>query len=180
MLINYTGKNIQVTDEMRGLVEGQLSKLDKFFDKEVRCNVTLSKFKNDLVVEININVPGSFIRAEENDPDLRTALDRAIDVLTRQVRRHKGKLQKRFKGNKSIKLENIPDFDYTGLNITEEDDKIIKTKTFSTRPMDEDEAILQLELIGHNFYAFTNSATNKVNVLYKRKNGGYGLLTPED
>lgn len=180
MLINYTGKNIQVTDNMREMVESQLSKLDKFFDEEVRCNVTLSEFKQNKIVEVNIDLPGNFIRAEESDPELRTALDRVTDVLTRQVRRHKGKLQKKYRGKKGIRLENIPDFEYQEFEQTEEEDKIIKTKTYTTRPMDEEEAILQMELIGHNFFAFNNAETNEVNVLYKRKNGGYGILTPEE
>ena len=177
MLINYTGKNIQVTEDMRNLTESALSKLDKFFDREVRCNVTLSEFKTNSVVEVTINLPGSFIRAEESAEDLRTALDRATDRLTRQIRKHKGKLQKRYRGNQGIRVENIPDYTFDETEI--EDEKIIKTKTFSQRPMTEDEAILQIEMIGHNFFVFNNADTNEVNVIYKRKHGGYGLLTPE-
>lgn len=176
MLINYTGKNIQITDEMRILTEKKLSKLDKFFDKEVHCNVTLSEFKSNMVVEVTISLPGSFIRAEDLDPDFRTALDKVIDILIRQTRKYKGKLQKKYQGKDTIRIDNIPDFPID--EISPEDDKIVKTKTFSTRPMSEEEAKLQLELVGHNFYVFVNSDTNETNVIYKRKHGGYGILIP--
>lgn len=176
MLINFTGKNLQVTEDMRQMAEKQLSKFDKYFNEEVRCNVTFSEFKENSVVEITINLPGSFIRAEVSDPDLRTALDRATDRLSRQIRKHKTKLKKKYQGKETIRVDNIPDWPMA----EEPNDKIIKTKTFSTRPMSEDEAILQLELVGHNFYVFNNSESNQLNVLYKRKNGGYGLLVPNN
>lgn len=178
MIINYTGKNLQVTDAMREETEKHLSKLDKYFDEEIRCNVTFSNFKNNSVVEITINLPGAFIRSEEVDPDLRTALDRATDVLSRQIRKHKTKLQKKYRGKETIRLENIPDWPLES-DEEEEEDKIERVKTFSLRPMSEEEAILQMELVGHNFYVFNNSITEEVNVLYKRKNGGYGLIVPE-
>lgn len=176
MLINYTGKNIQVTDDMRDLTEKSLSKLDKFFDKEVRCDVTLSEFKNNFVVEVTIDLPGSFIRAEESAEDLRSALDRVTEILTRQIRKHKGKLQKRYRG-KGIRTDNIPDYTFDESEF--EDEQIVKFKTYSKRPMTEEEAILQIEMIGHNFFVFNNSDSNEINVLYKRKNGGYGLLAPD-
>lgn len=177
MIINYTGKNLQVTDEMRDEVESQLSKLDKYFDKEVRCDVTLSTFKHNTEVEITIDLPGAFIRSEVSDTDLRTALDRATDVLSRQIRKHKTKLQKKYRGKETIRLENIPDWPKE--EAEDEEDKIVKVKTFSMMPMSEEEAILQMELVGHNFYVFINSANDEVNVLYKRRAGGYGLIVPE-
>lgn len=178
MLINFTGKNVQVTEDMRQMAENQLGKLDKYFNEEVRCNVTFSEFKENSVVEITINLPGSFIRSEVSDPDLRTALDRATDRLARQIRKHKTRLKKKYQGKETIRIDNIPDWPVQ--DDSSDSNKIIKTKTFSTRPMSEDEAILQLELVGHNFYVFNNSESNQINVLYKRKNGGYGLLIPSE
>lgn len=178
MLINFTGKNVQVTEDMRQMAENQLNKLDKYFNEEVRCNVTFSEFKENSVVEITINLPGSFIRSEVSDPDLRTALDRATDRLARQIRKHKTKLKKKYQGKETIRIDNIPDWPVQ--DDSSDSDKIIKIKTFSTKPMSEDEAILQLELVGHNFYVFNNSESNQMNVLYKRQNGGYGLLIPSE
>lgn len=178
MKFNYTGRNLQVSDDMRQQTEKTLGKLDKYFDTDVNCNVVFSHFKDNLIVEATINLPGAFIRAEETDRDIRTALDRVSEVLTRQIVKHKAKLQKKFRGKDTIRIENIPD-----LGPVEEDhseEKIVKTKTYDLRPMMEEEAILQMELVGHNFYVFNNAETNQVNVLYKRNKGGYGILVPKN
>lgn len=176
MLFNYTGKNLQVSEDMKKQTEAQLSKLDKFFDEDIKCNVIFSHFKDDIIVEATISLPGTFIRSEEKAKDLRTALDRISEVLTRQVRKHKAKLQKKYRGKDTIRIENIPDFK----DIEAEEEKIVKTKYYSVRPMSEEEASLQMELVGHNFYVFNNAETNEVNVLYKRNNGGYGILVPKE
>lgn len=177
MIITYAGKNVQVTEAMKELAEKKLSKLDKFFRDDVPCKVTFSQQRAAQLVEITIGLPGTFIRAEESSNDLQTAVDKAVEVLSRQVRKHKTKLEKKYRGNnESIRFENIP--------VNEEADndadaRIIKTKSLELRPMSADEAILQLELVGHDFYMFKNSDNNEVNVVYKRIDKGYGLLVPE-
>lgn len=180
MLITYTGKNIQITDDVREMTEKKLSKLDKYFESEVKCNVVYSKFKDNVVVEITIDIPGAFIRSEETNPDLRTALDKATDVLTRQIRKHKTKLMKKYRSNESIRFENIPDIQPEELKKETDNGKIVKRKTFPVVPMSEEEAILQMELLNHSFFVFINAKTNSMNILYKRVNGGYGLLIPEE
>ncbi|MDO5027933.1 MAG: ribosome-associated translation inhibitor RaiA [Bacillota bacterium] len=179
MKFNYTGRNLQVSEDMKMQTEAALGKLDKYFDTDVNCNVVFSHFKDNLIIEVTINLPGAFIRSEESDKDLRTALDRVSEVLTRQVVKHKAKLQKKYRGKDTIRIENIPDMAEASPAYDEEEEKIVKTKTYDLRPMMEEEAILQMELVGHNFYVFNNAETNEVNVIYKRNKGGYGILVPK-
>ncbi len=176
MIITYAGKNVQVTDAMKELAEKKLSKLDKFFRSDVLCKVTFSQQRSAQLVEITIELPGTFIRSEESSNDLQTAIDKAVEVLSRQIRKHKTKLEKKYRGNnESIRFENIP------VNEASEelDARIFKTKSLELRPMSADEAILQLELVGHDFYMFRNADSNDINVVYKRVDKGYGLLVPE-
>lgn len=180
MKITYTGTNMDITDEIRELTQSHLDKLDKYFDEEVSCNVTFTKRKDVIISEITISLPGAFIRSEESSADLRSSLDRAVEVLSRQIRKYKTRLQKRYIGKDTIRYENIPEWTpEESVDTDSNEGKIVRTKTFDLRPMSEDEAILQLELLGHNFFVFNNAYTNVVNVIYKRKDGGYGLLQPQ-
>lgn len=180
MKIIYSGKNIQVTDDLRDLTENRLEKLEKYFDEEVRAEVTFSEFRENQLVEITISLPGTFIRAEESSTDFRTSLDRATDRLARQIRKHKTKLKNRYQGKNTIRYDNIPDFDVDAFNeeLNNSED-ILREKFFSVIPMSEEEAKLQIDLLGHDFFVFNNSSTDEINVLYKRHHGGYGLLRPE-
>lgn len=180
----FTGKNLQITDDMRDIVEKKLSKLDKFFEKEETCNITISEFKNDFIVEASISLPSGYVRAEEQADSVQTAVDKVSDKITRQIRKNKTKLQNRNKPS-SFNFDEIPE--YTEEEIKEDivsdevesDNEIVKEKTYTLGPMTEQDAILQAELIGHDFFVFNNSETDQINVVYKRNRGGYGILVPE-
>lgn len=174
MKTRVIAKNIDLTEGLRDAVDRKLSKLDKYFNPSVNANVTLSIQKNRQIVEITIPFNGVILRGEEVNEDMYTSIDLVIDKLERQIRKQKTKLQKRNSGD-SLRFQVIPDYKY------EDDDeaKIVKTKRFSIKPMSTDEAILQMELLGHNFFVYENSDDGEVNVLYKRKDGNYGLIEPQ-
>lgn len=171
-----TGKNLEITDALRDVTEKKLAKLDKYFKSDIVADVTFSVERNWKVIEITINLPGTILRAEETTDDMYASIDKAVDVLERQIREHKTKLQKRAQTGESIRFENIE------LLPKEErgrEPKIVKTKKFAMKPMDAEEAVLQMELLRHNFFMFMNAETDEVNVVYKRKDGDYGLIEPE-
>ena len=176
MKMNYTGKNMDVTDALRDVTEKKLSKLDKYFQTDVKGNVTFGTEKNRKIIEVTINLPGTILRAEESSDDMYASIDRAVDVLERQIRKHKTKLQKRYKNTETIRFENVP-------SPTKEDEEdkptLVKRKRFGLKPMSIDEAILQMELLRHNFFVFMDAETEEVSVVYKRKDGNYGLIEPD-
>lgn len=176
MKVIVSGKNVVVTDALRSSVESKISKLEKFFNQEVEAKATLSVEKTRQIIEVTIPINGAMLRAEEVTEDMYTSIDKVVDKLTRQLRKHKTKLENRNIKYETIRFENIP-------LLQEEDDsvesKIVKTKRFPVKPMSAEEAVLQMELIGHNFFVYTNSETEDVNVVYKRKDGNYGLIEPD-
>lgn len=175
MIMKYAGKNMEVTNALREVTEKKLSKLDKFFQKDIEGNVTFSTQKNRKIIEVTINLPGTIIRAEESSDDMYASIDRAIDVLERQIRKYKTRLQKRYQNGETIRFENV-----IPLNRESDDDrpKLVKRKKFGLKPMSSEEAILQMELLRHNFFVFMDSETEDINVVYKRKDGDYGLIEP--
>ncbi|EOC99992.1 ribosome hibernation-promoting factor, HPF/YfiA family [Caldisalinibacter kiritimatiensis] len=176
MKIIVTGKNINVTDALRDMIDKKLSKLDKYFSKEVEAKVILIVEKTRQIIEITIPFDGAILRAEEKSNDMYHSIDEAIEVLERQIRKHKTKLQRRNHLGETIRFENIAPLE----NGEKEDEhKIVKTKRFAIKPMDAEEAVLQMELLGHNFFVFRDADTDEVNVVYKRKDGNYGLIEPE-
>lgn len=177
MKINITGKNMEVTDALKDVTYKKIGKLDKYFDQDVIAYVTLSVEKNRQIIEVTIDLPGTILRAEEYTDDMYASIDKAVDVLERQMRKYKTKLQKRYQNTDTIRFENIKPL--TQENNTEEKPKIVKTKRFPMKPMHKEEALLQMELLGHNFFMFRNGETDEVNVVYKRKDGNYGLIEPE-
>ena len=176
MKINFAGKNnMEVTDALRDVTEKKIGRLDKFFQKDVVGNVTFSAEKNRKKIEVTINLPGTIIRAEESSDDMYASIDSAVDVLERQIRKHKTKLQKKYKNTETIRFENV-----TSLPKEEEEGpKIVKTKRFLLKPMASEEAVLQMELLRHNFFVFMDADSENVSVVYKRKDGNYGLIEPE-
>lgn len=173
MRITVSGKNMDVTDALRNTVNKKMSKLEKYFNKDVEVITTVSVERNRHIFEVTIPFNGTILRAEEVTEDMYNSVDKAVDILERQIRKHKTKLEKRHQAGDSIKFENI--------QVLPEDNepKIVRTKKFAVKPMDEEEAVLQMELIGHSFYVFRNGETDEVNVVYKRKDGNYGLIEPE-
>ena len=166
---------MEVPVDLKELFEKKLQKFDKFFKDEAEAVITLSKVKNRECLELMITANGTLFRSEESDTTFQNALDTAIDTIERQIRKNKTRLEKRFKGS-SVDIDSF--FEELGDAVPEEEEGEfeIRTKTFSFKPMSVEEAILQMNLLRHEFYVFTNQDTEDVNVVYKRKNGGYGLL----
>ncbi|MBC8590060.1 ribosome hibernation-promoting factor, HPF/YfiA family [Wansuia hejianensis] len=176
MKMNYVGKNMEVTDALREVTEKKLSKLDKYFQKDIEGNVTFSTQKNRKIIEVTINLPGTIIRAEESSDDMYASIDKAVDILERQIRKYKTKLQKRYQKGETIRFENIVE-----LTQGKEDHKpkLVRRKRFNLKPMSHEEAILQMELLRHNFFVFLDADTDDVSIVYRRKDGDYGLIEPE-
>lgn len=174
MKLNFTGKNIEVTEALKDVTEKKLGKLDKYFQGDVEGNVVYSVERNRKIIEITINLPGTILRAEEYSDDMYAAVDKAVDILERQIRKHKTKLQRRYTNGETIRFENIEP-----LHEEEDRPKVVRTKRFDMKPMNVEEAILQMELLRHNFFVFMNADSDDINVLYKRKDGNYGLIEPE-
>lgn len=164
-----------MTEAMEGNFETKLSRLDKYFNGEQEAKVTVSNLKNQQKVEVTIPFNTGVVRAEAIDDDVYNALDLAIEKLKKQLAKQKDKLMKKPHG--SIRFESIESYEPAGHQ--EEDEKIIRRKEFEYKPMSEEDAILQLELLGHDFFVFDNFETNKVSVVYKRKDGNYGLIEPK-
>ena len=178
MKITFKGKHIEVTDAMRNYIEKRLNKIDRHFDHILEVIVTLSVEKNRQIVEATLQASRALIRAEEETDDMYTSIDKVADKLERQIKKYKEKyFQKPHPGTEKVGLANK--------EINAEDSepdkiaKIVKTKRFAIKPMSVEEAAMQMDLLGHNFFVFANDNTNKVNVLYKRKDGDFGLIEPE-
>ena len=178
MIMKYAGKNMEVTDALRQVTEKKLSKLDKYFQKDIEGNVTFSTQKNRKIIEVTINLPGTIIRAEESSDDMYASIDKAIDVLERQIRKYKTRLQKRYQNGETIRFENVIPLNRE-YDLDADRPKLVKRKKFGLKPMSYEEAILQMELLRHNFFVFMDSETEDVNVVYKRKDGDYGLIEPQ-
>ncbi|HHV38895.1 MAG TPA: ribosome-associated translation inhibitor RaiA [Tepidimicrobium sp.] len=175
MKLSFTGRNIEVTEALKNITTKKLGRLEKYFQKELEGSVNFSVEKNREIIEITINLPGTLLRAEESSDDMYASIDKAVDVLEGQIRKYKTKLQRRYQNGETIRFENIP-------SLEEKDDdgpEIVRIKRFDMKPMDEEEAILQMELLGHNFFLFMNAETDSLGVLYKRRDGNYGLIEPE-
>lgn len=175
MILNFTGKNVEVTDALKDVTNKKLKRLDKYFQKDVVGNVVYSVERNWKIIEITINLPGTILRVEESSDDMYTSIDKAIDVLERQIRKYKTRLQKRNQTGETIRFENV-------IPLKENEDekpRIVKTKRFGMKPMSVEEAVLQMELLRHNFFVFMNADSEEVSVVYKRKDGNYGLIEPE-
>ncbi|HHX03760.1 MAG TPA: ribosome-associated translation inhibitor RaiA [Tissierellia bacterium] len=177
MKIEILGKNVIVNDALRDRIEGKMSKFEKYFNQEVEAIINLSQVKNSQIVEITIPLKnGAIVRVEETNFDMITSVDRAFEKLSRQIRRHKTALKKRYQTHESIRFEEIEPLE--GEESADEEIQIVRTKAFPIKPMDPEEAIMQMNLLGHSFFVFLNAQTEEVNVVYGRKNGGYGLIEP--
>lgn len=174
--MNYriSGKNIEVTEGLRTAVQDKLNKLEKYFTDETEIQVTFSVEKDRQKIEVTIPVKGSVIRAEQVSDDMYVSIDLVEEVIERQVNRYKKKLVDQ--------QQNVAFFQKEFLEDDEADDeeiRIIRSKKFAVKPMDAEEACIQMELLGHNFFVFRNAETDEVNVVYKRKGNTYGLIEPE-
>ena len=174
--MNYiiSGKNIEVTEGLKSAIYDKLGRLEKFFAEDTDVQVTFSVEKERQKIEVTIPMKGHIIRAEQASDDMYVSIDLVQETLERQLKRYKNKIVDR-KHSAEVFAPDFIDKDY------EEDDsiKIEKSKRFAVKPMDPEEACLQMELLGHNFYVFRNSETDEINVVYKRKGNTYGIIEPE-
>lgn len=168
------GKNIEVTPGLRSAVEDKIGKLEKYFTPETEVHVTLSVEKERQKIEVTIPVKGSIIRSEQVSSDMYVSIDLVEEIIERQLKKYKRKLVDQQQAASFFKQEFI-EKDY----MDEDEIKIIRTKRFDIKPMYPEDACIQMELLGHNFYVFVNAETEQVNVAYKRKGGTYGLIEPE-
>lgn len=177
MKITVSGKNIEVTDALRDTVIKKISKLDKYFNPDVEAKVTLSVQKDRHIIEVTIPFDGVILRGEVATEDMYMSIDMVLDKLEKQIAKHKTKLERKLKANSLKGL----DVHLKGGEDDEEpyDPTIVRTKRFAIKPMPVDEAVLQMDLLGHSFFVFLNAETDEVNVVYKRKDGRYGLIEPE-
>ena len=174
MRYTITGKNIEVTDGLRAAVYEKIGKLERYFSKDTDVTVTLSVEKGRQKIEVTIPVKGSIIRSEQTSTDMYVSIDLVEEVIERQLKKYKNKIIDKKQSN--------PAFSDAYIQEEMEDPeevRIIRTKRFAMKPMDPEEACIQMELLGHAFYVFRNSETDEVNVVYKRKDGAYGLIEPE-
>ena len=169
-----TGRNIDVTPGLKSAVEGKIGKLEKYFTPETEVHVTLSVEKDRQKIEVTIPVKGTVIRSEQISSDMYVSIDLVEEIIERQLKKYKNKLIERQQGSHYLKPE-FMEKDYA------EDDevKIVRTKKFDIKPMYAEDACIQMELTGHNFFVFCNAETDQVNVVYKRKGNTYGLIEPE-
>lgn len=172
MKITITGRKVSITPSLSDRVEKKLSKLDKFFETDAAADVTVTQEKNSQRVEITIRNEGMLFRAEGTATEAAEAMDKLVDVLFRQIRRNKTRLEKRLRTGAFVG-EAAGDND-SGT----EEIRIVRSKKFPVKPMDVEEAVLQMNMLGHQFFMFRNMDTNEINVVYSRRDGDYGLLEP--
>ncbi len=185
MKLNIRGQNLEVTQALKDYVEKKLGKLERYFDTPPTndAQVTLSVNKDIQSVEVTIPMPSLLLRAEERNTDMYTSIDLVLDKLERQIRKHKTKVNSKFRQEGSLRTLFKDNFEATvpnkPLHEEEEDDmEVVRTKRFTLKPMDIEEAILQMNMIGHDFFVFSNMDSEEVNVVYKRSDGRYGLIEP--
>lgn len=169
-----SGKNIDVTEGLKEAIYDKLGKLEKYFNTDTEVIVTLSVEKLRQKIEVTIPVKGSIIRAEQVSDDMYVSIDLVEEIIERQMRKYKTKLVNKLHAASHFQKE------FLDMEADETDNiKVVRTKRFAVKPMDIEEACIQMELLGHNFFVFRNAETDEVNVVYKRKEGTFGLIEPE-
>ena len=176
MRYTITGRNIEVTPGLKAAVEKKIGKLEHFFIPDTGVIVALSAQKDQQKIEVTIPVKGNTIRAEESSTDMYVSIDLVEEIIERQIRRYKKKLIDKKQAAIAFSQAFIEDEEDTAY---EDDIQIVKTKKIAMKAINPEGACLQMEMLGHNFFVFLNSETEQVNVVYKRKNGTYGLIEPE-
>ena len=178
MRFTFTGKNITLTDSLKERAEQKLGRLERLLPNNAEVMVAFSIIKQNNKVEVTVPLRNRTLRAEVTATDMNAAIDSVIDVLEKQMVKYKTRLRDKSRKDASFKEE----FNYLPLQEEVADassHKIERTKRFALKPMDAEEAVMEMELLGHNFYMFRNGSTDEVNVVYKRNDGSYGLIEPE-
>lgn len=174
MKIIITGRKCTPRDSFKEHAEKKLAKVERFFDDSAEAKVTATVEKSCQIVEVTVATRGMIFRSEERAQNMNEALDKCVDSLIRQIRKNKTRLEKRLREGSldSIVVASAPEDE-------EVDFDVVRTKSVSVKPQSVDEAILQMNLLSHQFYLFRNAQTDELNVVYKRQDGGYGLLVPD-
>lgn len=171
MKTTIVARKMDLTDGMKEYVEKKLTKLDKFFDDDTEAKITMSVEKSRQKIEATIFSHNTIFRVEQITSDMYVTMDKIIDDMERQIRKHKTRLEKR------LKKDAFADMGVYDVPVDEEKEfNIIKTKSLTTKPMSNEEAILQMNLLGHSFFVFKNSENEQNNIVYKRKDGNYGII----
>ena len=178
MDIRFVTRGVEMKDELKDYMENKMSKLERFFNRIIDSQIVVSFGRGMYTVEITSNANGVIMRGQENDSDMRKAFDQALKNLERQIKRHKSYLKDRAQLKTHDFSFEIPVAE-PELPIPPEEE-IVKVKRFPLRPMSAKEATMQMDLLGHEFFLFKNAESGGVNVVYKRKDGGYGLLEPSE
>lgn len=171
-----SGRNIDITPGLKQAIEQKLGKLERYFTPGTEIHVTLSVEKERQKIEVTIPVKGNIIRSEQVSNDMYVSIDLVEEVIERQLRKYKTKLVAKHQGGHNLRQEFIEE---DNSSFDADEIKIVRTKRFGIKPMFPEDACIQMELLGHTFYVFSNAETDEVNVVYKRKNGTYGLIEPE-
>lgn len=167
------GKNIEVTEALKASVHEKLDRLEKYFTNDTDVHVTFTVEKERQRIEVTIPMKGHIIRAEQVSDDMYVSIDMAVEVIERQVTKHKKKLIDQEQASGYLQPDFMED------DADDDEIKIIRSKKFAVKPMFPEDACMQMELLGHNFYVFRNAETDEVNVVYKRKGNTFGLIEPE-
>ena len=171
MKVNIYTRKMDLSTEKKEMITKKIDKLSKFFDEDVFSDTVVSTQKDKIIVEVTIRTPDMIYRAEERNEDLYNAVDEIVEAIMRQIRKNKTRLQKKLREgvNKEYNFSSYEDVD-------DEEIKIVKTKTHHVKPMSPEEAVLQMNLLGHSFFVFLNAKTNTTDIVYRRKDGNYGLI----
>ena len=175
MRITITGRNLDITPGLREAVEDKLGKLEKYFTPETDVIVTLSVEKERQKIEVTIPVKGNIIRSEQVSNDMYVSIDLVEEVIERQLRKYKNKLIAKHQEGSNFNKELFE----TEEAVDDGEIKIVRTKKFGIKPMFPEDACVQMELLGHNFFVFYNAESDEVCVVYRRKDGTFGLIEPE-
>jgi putative sigma-54 modulation protein len=185
MSLALKGKNLQLLDRTKNYIEKKVSKFHRFLPSIIETRVELSKEatksnQDRFIAEITVHTKQKILRAEERSHDLHAAIDVAVDKLNSQIARLKGKQKNRWQAHETIRNEELPPLPNEIMDMLAEETnrKIVRVKQFSVIPMDEEEAIEQMQLLAHDFFVFYNANLGRINVLYKRADNNYGLLDP--
>ena len=176
MKTTITGKNIELTQGLKDAVEERFKKLDKYFNKDTEAIVTLDVEKGRQKIEVTIPMKGSYLRAEEVTSDMYASIEAVTNTLEAQLKKHRNKIIDRKRSDSRVIFAQ----DFIEEKVGDEESiQIIRKKTFDMKPMYAEDACLEMEMLGHDFFMFRNADTDEINVVYKRKNGAYGLIEPE-
>lgn len=182
MKIIISGKQLDLTDGIKNAIEEKIGRLDYYIHPETEVKVTVSAKKSRQKVEVTIiPISGPIVRAEDSEENLYAAIDVVYDKLNKQLRKYKNRLQDRHQGNESIRFNDAESLDHNVEDYDDNDQEIVieRRKKFDMKPMSPEEAVLQMELIEHDFYMFRNIDTDEISIVYKRENGGYGIIEHE-